>query len=59
MAIMDEEVGTKGRGSKVVNTTRTIGDITKDEAVGDGGEGGKDIREDERIHEEAFRQLEG
>jgi hypothetical protein len=49
---MDEEVGTEGRGGEVIDTAGAVRDVAKNEAVGDRGE---DVREDERIHEKAFR----
>lgn len=57
MAIVDEEVSTKGRGREIINATRAVGDVTEDKAMGDGGEGGEDVRKDKGVHEEAFRQL--
>lgn len=59
VAVVDEEVGAEGGGRKVVNAAGAVGDIAEDEALGDGGEGGEYVGEDQGVHEEAFRQLEG
>lgn len=59
VAVVDEEVGAEGGGSEVVDAAGTVGDVTEDVAVGDGGEGGEDIGEGKRVHEEALGELEG
>ena len=59
MAVVDEEVGAEGGGGEVVDAARTVGDVAEDETDVHGGEGGEDVGEDERVHEEALRKLEG
>ena len=58
VAVVDEEVGAEGGGSKVVDAASAVGDVGEDEAVGDAGEGGEDVGEWERVHEETLRELE-
>lgn len=59
MTVMNEEVSSERGGREVVDAAGTVGYIAEYKTVSDVGEGGKDVREDEGIHEEAFGQLEG
>lgn len=58
VAVVDEKVGAEGGGSEVVDAASAVGNVAEDVAVGDGGEGGEDVGEGERVHEEALRELE-
>lgn len=58
MAVMDEEIGVKGGGGKIIDAAGAVGDVSEDEAAVHGGEGGEDVGDDERVHEEAFGELE-
>lgn len=59
VAKVDEEVGVEGLGGEVVDAARAVSGVTEDEALGGAAEGGEDVGEDEGVHEEALRELEG
>lgn len=58
VAEVHEEVDVERARGEVVDAAGAVGDVAEDEAVGDGGEGGEDVGDDERVHEEALRELE-
>lgn len=59
VAVVDEEVRTEGGGGEVVDAAGAVGDVAEDVAMGDGGEGGEDVGEGKRVHEETLWKLEG
>lgn len=59
MAVVYEEVRRERRGGEVVDAAGAVGDVAEDETVGGGSEGGEDIDDDEGVHEEALRELQG
>lgn len=58
MTEVDQEVSRKRRGGEIVNATCTVSNVAEDEAVSDRSEGLENIRDDERVHQKAFRELE-
>lgn len=58
MAEVHEQVYVERARGQVVDAASAVGDVAEDEAVGDGGESGEDVGYDERVHEEALRELE-
>lgn len=58
VAEVDEQVHVERASGQVVDAARAVGDVAEDEAVRDGGEGGEDVGDDERVHQEALRELE-
>lgn len=59
VTVVNEEIGAESNGGEVVDATGTVGDVTEDKAVRDASEGGEDVGEDERVHEQALGELEG
>lgn len=59
MSVMNQQVRVKRTRREVVHAARAVGDVTEDETVGGVSEGGDDVGDDERVHEEAFGELEG
>lgn len=59
VTIVNQKIGAEGDGGEVIDATRAIGDVTEDETFRDIGEGGEDVGENKRVHEETLRELEG
>ncbi|GAB4836134.1 hypothetical protein Ancab_001049 [Ancistrocladus abbreviatus] len=58
-SMVDEEVGSKRSGSKVVDATGAVGDVAEDEALVGAREGLEDVGENQGVHQEALGELEG
>lgn len=59
MPVVDEEINPKSGSRQVVDTARPVGDVPKYEAVVGAANGREDVGEDQGVHEEALRELEG
>lgn len=58
VAEVHEQVHVERTRGQVVDAAGAVGDVAEDEAVGDAGESGEDVGDDERVHEEALGELE-
>lgn len=58
VAEVNEEVGVEGLGGEVVDAARAVSRVAQNEALAGASEGGEDVGENQRVHQEALRQLE-
>lgn len=57
MTVVNKEISAERNGGEVVDAASAVGDVAEDEAVRNAGEGGEDVGESKRVHEETFREL--